>query len=52
MVNALEVTIDEMGRVLIPTAIREQTNLQAGDKLTIYPHGDAVIILRPDEKDE
>jgi len=52
MDNSLTVTIDEMGRVLIPNTIREQVNLQAGDKLTVYQLGNAVVILLPEEDAE
>jgi len=49
MADSFEVIIDEMGRVLIPNTLRVQADLQAGDKLTIYQHGNAIIILLPDK---
>jgi len=50
MNEPLKVTIDDLGRVSIPHALREQANLKPGDKLTIYLDNKSIVILLPDKK--
>jgi len=49
MNEPLKVTIDDLGRVSIPHALREQANLKPGDRLAIYLNGNSIVILLPDE---
>lgn len=41
------VTVGERGQVVIPAAIREQTGLQAGDKLMVFVKHSEMICLIP-----
>jgi len=52
MNEPLIVTLDDMGRVLIPITLREQANLKTGDKLTIYQNADSIVMLLPEEEAE
>jgi len=52
MNESLTVTVDDMGRVLIPITLREQANLKAGDKLAIYLNDNSIVMQLPEEKVE
>jgi len=52
MNESLKVTIDDLGRVGIPHTLREQANLQTGDRLTIYLDGNSIVILLPEKEVE
>ena len=41
--------IDDLGRVVIPKWIREESGIREGDPLSISPHGESVIIRRRKE---
>lgn len=41
------VTVGERGQVVIPAAIREQTGLQAGDKLMVFvKHSEMICLIQ------
>jgi len=47
------VTVDDMGRILISSKLRQQTGLKAGDKVLIcYQESDNSIVIKLPNKDE
>lgn len=41
------VTVGERGQIVIPAAIREQTGLQAGDKLMVFvKHSEMICLIQ------
>jgi AbrB family looped-hinge helix DNA binding protein len=49
MTAAMTTTIDKLGRLVIPKAIRERLGLRAGDKLEIEDVEGTIVIKRPHE---
>ena len=46
------ITIDELGRIILPKKLRQKYGLRDGDKVTLWDAGGGTLLLKPAEQQE